>query len=168
MLATRYFVRRRISLLAIVAIALCVFIVVVVMSVMIGLVNDFKEKNHRYSGDCVVHSESMVGFAYYEDFVAELEADKSVCGVSPIIEGFGLLRRPGSEDNIGIAITGVDPVKHSEATGFGDTLYYHKDKPADAFVSKYDENGFLHWHRQIGTFANDVSSVISRARLTLV
>jgi lipoprotein-releasing system permease protein len=140
MLAKRYFFKRRISLLAIAAIALCVFIVVVVMSVMIGLVNDFKGKNHLYSGDCVVHSDSMVGFAHYEDFVRELEGEKFVCGVSPVIEGFGLLRQPGEDENIVIQVRGVDPVKHSAATGFGDTLYYHRDKPEDAFDNIYDPN----------------------------
>ncbi|MBW8016346.1 MAG: ABC transporter permease [Planctomycetes bacterium] len=140
MLATRYFFKRRINLLAMAAIALCVFIVVVVMSVMIGLVSDFKEKNHSYSGDCVIHSDSLVGFAYYEDFVSELEGEKFACGVSPVIDGFGLMRRPGYEDNIGLQIRGVDPVKHSAATGFGDTLYYHKDNPEKAFENIYEPN----------------------------
>ncbi|MCF7956180.1 MAG: FtsX-like permease family protein [Phycisphaerae bacterium] len=140
MLATRYFLKRRISVLAIAAIALCVFIVVVVMSVMVGLVNDFKNKNHDYSGDCVIHSQSMVGFAYYEDFVSELEEQDFIRGVSPVIDGFGLLRRPNTDDNIGIQIRGVDPVKHSEATGFGETLYFHKDNPKDAFVSLINPN----------------------------
>ncbi len=135
MLAIRYFLKLRITLLAISAIALCVFIVVVVMSVMIGLVNDFKEKNHRYAGDCVVRSDSLVGFAYYEDFVSELEGEKSIDAVSPVIEGYGLLRPPKTETNIGIEIRGIDPVRHSAATGFGDTLYYHRDKPAGAFDS---------------------------------
>ena len=139
-LAMRYFLKRRISILAIAAIALCVFIVVVVMSVMIGLVNDFKEKNHNYSGDCVVHSESMVGFAYYEDFVSELEKQDFVYGVSPVIDGFGLLRRPNTDDNLGIQIRGINPKKHSMATGFGQTLYYYKDNPGDAFVSLVNPN----------------------------
>ena len=140
MLAKRYFFKRRISLLAMAAIALCVFIVVVVMSVMIGLVNDFKEKNHSYSGDCILYSHSMVGFAYYQDFVRQLEGQEFVSGVSPVIEGFGLLRRPNSDDNIAIQIRGVDPVKHSEATGFGDTLFYNRDNPEKAFYNNYDPN----------------------------
>ncbi len=140
MLAMRYFLKRRISILAIMAIALCVFIVVVVMSVMIGLVNDFKEKNHRYAGDCVVRSDSLVGFAYYEDFVAQLEGEDFVSGVSAVIEGYGLLRPPKTETNIGIEIRGVDPVKHSAATGFGDSLFYHKDKPGKAFDNFYNKD----------------------------
>lgn len=120
--------------LAAAAVALCVFIVVVVMSVMNGLVGEFKEKNHNYVSDCIVSSDSMVGFAYYEEFVAELEKEPFVEAVSPVVKGFGLLGQPGQNTSIAVEITGIDPVKHSKATGFGDMLYYHKSNPADAFV----------------------------------
>ena len=55
-LAWRYFRKRPITLLAVAAVALCVFIVIVVMTVMNGLVQEFREKNHRYFGDCLVIS----------------------------------------------------------------------------------------------------------------
>jgi ABC-type lipoprotein release transport system permease subunit len=67
-LPTRYLWKRRITLLAITAVALCVFIVVVVMTVMNGLVEEFRGKNHRFVGDCVVSTESLVGFAYADEF----------------------------------------------------------------------------------------------------
>jgi hypothetical protein len=41
-LATRYLLRRRMTYFAVLAVALCVFIVLVVMTVMIGLVSDIK------------------------------------------------------------------------------------------------------------------------------
>ncbi|MHC4542308.1 MAG: hypothetical protein ACYS74_21395 [Planctomycetota bacterium] len=63
---TRYLIKRRITYFAVMAVALCVFIVLVVMTVMTGLVTDFKQKNHRFAGDCVVGTKSLVGFAYYE------------------------------------------------------------------------------------------------------
>ena len=68
-LAFRYMFRKRISYLALLAVSLCVFIVVVVMTVMTGLVDDFKRKNHEFVGDCVIGTESLVGFGQYEDFV---------------------------------------------------------------------------------------------------
>ena len=72
-LAFRYLLKRRITYFAVVSVSLCVFIVVVVMTVMTGLVSEFKQKNHDFVGDCVVGTESLVGFAYYEDFVNTLE-----------------------------------------------------------------------------------------------
>ncbi len=137
LLAWRYFRRRPISILAVAAVALCVFIVIVVMTIMNGLVRDFKQKNHDYAGDCVVDSDSLVGFGYYEAFLETLNRQPYIQAVSPAAKGVGLLSQPGSEWNIGIEIYGVDPVLHSRATGFGRTLHYHKDAPAEAFRPSY-------------------------------
>ena len=139
-LATRYLLKRRITYFAVLAVALCVFIVIVVMTVMAGLVNEFKEKNHRFAGDCVVGTESLVGFAYYEDFVKLTEQQDYVEAVSPAIKSFALKRRRGSELDEVVEIMGIDPVKHSQATGFGDTLYYHKDDASKTFEIAYDAN----------------------------
>ncbi|MHC4681307.1 MAG: ABC transporter permease [Planctomycetota bacterium] len=137
---TRYLIKRRITYFAVMAVALCVFIVLVVMTVMTGLVTDFKQKNHRFAGDCVVGTKSLVGFAYYEDFVQWLEGEDFVEGVSPVIKSPALIRRRGSERNSRVEIMGVDSVRHSRATGFGDTLYYHKDDVSKAFRPAYDPN----------------------------
>ena len=139
-LATRYLLKRRITYFAVLAVALCVFIVVVVMTVMAGLVNEFKEKNHRFAGDCIVGTESLVGFAYYEDFVKLTEEQDFVEAVSPAIKSFALKRRRGSDQDNVAEIMGIDPVSHSQATGFGDTLYYHKDNVSKTFEIAYDAN----------------------------
>ena len=139
-LATRYLVKRRITYFAVLAVALCVFIVVVVMTIMAGLVNEFKEKNHRFAGDCVVGTESLVGFAYYEDFVKLLEHQDFVAAVSPVTKSFALKRRRGSEQDDIVEVMGIDPVKHSRATGFGDSLYYHKDNVSGTFEIASDAN----------------------------
>ncbi len=139
-LATRYLLKRRITYFAILAVALSVFIVVVVMTVMAGLVNEFKEKNHRFAGDCVVGTESLVGFAYYEDFVNLMEQQDFVEAVSPAIKSFALKRRRGSDQDDVVEIMGIDPVIHSRATGFGDTLYYHKNDVSGTFEIANDAN----------------------------
>jgi ABC-type lipoprotein release transport system permease subunit len=93
----RYLFKKRISYLAFLAVALCVFIVVVVMTVMTGLVTDFKQKNHEFVGDCVVGTGSLVGFAYYEDFVKILEGKDFIEGISPVIKSYALVSPGGSE-----------------------------------------------------------------------
>jgi len=139
-LATRYLLKRRITYFAVLAVALCVFIVVVVMTVMAGLVGEFKQKNHDFSGDCVVGSESLVGFPYYEDYVKKLDASELVEGVSEVIRSYGLLSLQGRDRTSGVEIMGLDPARHSRATGFGDTLYHRRDDIAQAFVPSYDAN----------------------------
>jgi len=139
-LAVRYLLRRRITYFAVLAVALCVFIVVVVMTVMTGLVSDFKQKNHDYVGDCVLASESLVGFPYYEDLVNQLEAAGYVDGVSQVVKSFALLSPRGRDLSRGVEIMGVDPVRHSRATGFGDSLYHRRDQIPKAFKPSYDPN----------------------------
>jgi lipoprotein-releasing system permease protein len=140
-LAIRYLIKRRITYFAVLGVALCVFIVVVVMTVLTGLVSGFKQKNHDFVGDCVVGTESLVGFAYYEDFVNLLEQQKHlVQAVSPVIKSYALVNRVNSEHNKGLEILGIDPVKHSHATGFENTLYYNKGKVSKAFEPSYDPN----------------------------
>ncbi len=95
LLSFRYLLKRRISYLAFLAVALCVFIVVVVMTVMTGLVSDFKQKNHSFAGDCVVGTESLVGFAYYEDFVKVLEQSGFIEAISPVIKSYALIALQG-------------------------------------------------------------------------
>jgi lipoprotein-releasing system permease protein len=137
--------RRRISYLALGAVALCVFIVVVVMTVMTGLVGEFKEKNHKFTGDCVVGTESLVGFAYYEDFGHILESENFVEAVTPVIKSYALAGREGSERNIGVEILGIDAATYGKATDFGETLHYHKNNASRAFEPISDPNltGFV-------------------------
>ena len=139
-LPIRYLFRKRISYLAFLAVVLCVFIVVVVMTIMTGLVIDFKQKNHSFVGDCVVGTESLVGFPYYQEFMNILEHTDFVRAISPVIKSCGLISAGGSRQDIGVEIMGIDPLAHSKVTGFGQTLYYHKYTPSKAFEPIYDPN----------------------------
>ena len=139
-LSFRYLFKRRISYLAFLAVALCVFIVVVVMTVITGLVRDFKVNNHKWVGDCIVGTESLVGFAYYEDFINRLEKSDFIEGVSAVVKSYALVRSRNSEESIGVEIMGIEPIKHSRVTGFGETLYHRKDDVSGAFKPAYDPN----------------------------
>jgi len=139
-LATRYLVKRHITYFAVLAVALCVFIVVVVMTVLTGLVRDFKQKNYQFTGDCVVGTESLVGFAYYEDFIKVLEQTDFIEGVSAVVKSYALISPVGTEQNIGVEIMGIDPVRHSRAAGFEQTLHHRKEDVERAFEPIYDPN----------------------------
>jgi lipoprotein-releasing system permease protein len=133
-------VKRRITHFAMLAVALCVFTVVVVMTVMIGLVGGFKEKNHAFVGDCVVGTESLVGFPYYEEFMTLVEHSGLVAGVSPVVKSYALLGTEMTDTYDNVEIVGLDPVRHSQATGLAQTLDFHGDRPERAFVPTYDPN----------------------------
>ena len=139
-LAARYLVKKRITHFAILAVALCVFIVVVVMTVMTGLVGDLKQKNHDFVGDCVVGTKSLVGFPYYEEFLSILDQTDGVQGASPVVRNYALLRPEGEDRGRGVEIMGLDPIRHNRTTDFGHTLLYRRDDPARAFQPMYDPN----------------------------
>jgi lipoprotein-releasing system permease protein len=140
-LPIRYLLKRRISYLAVLAVALSVFIAFVVLTVLHGLVADFKRKTHDFVGDCVVTSKSLVGFAYYQDFVAELEQTGLVEAASPVVRSYALYSSSGSsEDSRDVQIMGVDPALHSRATGFGASLFHRRDQVPRAFAPVYDPN----------------------------
>jgi lipoprotein-releasing system permease protein len=139
-LAIRYLYRRRISYFALGAVALCVFVVVVVMTVMTGLVGDFKKKNHNFTGDCVVGTESLVGFVYYDEFERVLKSADFIEQVSAVIKSYALVNAEGSQNGAGLEVIGIDAKQYSGVTGFARTLYYHKDDAAEAFVPAGDAN----------------------------
>jgi ABC-type lipoprotein release transport system permease subunit len=120
-------------------VALCVFTVVVVMTVMIGLVGGFKQKNHAFVGDCVVSTESLVGFPYYEEFMTIVEHSGLVQGASPVVKSYAQYGTDGGDlDNV--EIVGLDPVRHSQVTNFAQTLDFNGARPEKAFVPMYDAN----------------------------
>ena len=136
-LSFRYLFKKRISYLAFLAVALCVFTVIVVMTVITGLVRDFRDSNHKWVGDCVVGTESLVGFPYYEDFIKRVEGLDFVEGASAVVRSYALVKRLGSDDSIGMEVMGIEPVEYGRVTGFGDTLYHHKNDAAGAFEPSY-------------------------------
>ena len=139
MLAWRYFFKRPITILAVAAVALCVFIVIVVMTVINGLVEDFREKNHAFVGDCVIESDSLVGFGYYEEFLTRLNDEPIVAAVSPVARGMGMavIPRVNEDYNIGVELYGIDPAAHSRVTNFEETLHYTRDI-TNAFGPSYN------------------------------
>jgi lipoprotein-releasing system permease protein len=136
-LATRYFLRRRMAYAAAAAVAVCVFMVVVVMTVMTGLVGDFKDKNHRWTGDCVISTPSMVGFDGYERFVGILEGADFVRAAAAVINGYALLGYPGSDYTEAVEVVGIDPGGYCAVTNFGQSLHYHTGGCRGAFEPLY-------------------------------
>ena len=135
-LAVKYFKKRVISWLAVLTVAVSVFITLVVMTVMNGLAEEFKEKNHRLFGDCIISSSSLVGFAHYERLMTELAGQDFVEVMSPVILSSGLISLEGGSRGEGVDITGIDPESFCKVTEFADTLYEGSiSSPADIFVN---------------------------------
>ena len=121
LLAFRYLLKRRISYFALFAVALCVFVVLVVMTVLSSLTAEFKEKTHRISGDCIVSSKSLAGFPYYDEFIKILANQDIVEAVSPVIKSYAMVKITHERAQ---TIMGIKPLMHEGTTGFSKFLRY--------------------------------------------
>ncbi|MFC1783246.1 ABC transporter permease [Planctomycetota bacterium] len=128
----RYFLKKRVALIAVAAVSLVVMLVLVVLSVMSGLVEDIKNRNHDWMGDVVISSDSMVGFGYYEEFMAELRQNEQVEAAAAVIKTFGLLSGP--EDEL-VQLYGVKPGPWGAVTNFRAGLHYQKGSSEISFTT---------------------------------
>lgn len=139
-LAIKYMFKRRIASLAVLTVALSVFVAFVVLTVMHGLVSGFKEANHAFVGDCVVGTESLVGFAYYDELIEKIEALPGVLSTSPVVKTYGLFKETGSGYGDGIEVMGIDPVRHARVADFTSFLQYRSDQIEYIFDVTGDAN----------------------------
>ncbi|HIN83982.1 MAG TPA: hypothetical protein EYM90_03670, partial [Phycisphaerales bacterium] len=93
LLTTRYLTSRVIPLIAVAAVALCVALVIVVVSVMTGFLDMVQSAGRTLMGDVII-SYGISGLPHYEELQVKLEEDPSILGATPIVDGWGLLRMP--------------------------------------------------------------------------
>jgi lipoprotein-releasing system permease protein len=156
LLIWRYFIRKRVALMAVIAVTLLVMMVLIVLSVMSGLVEQACRRNHDWAGDIVLSRRSLVGFPFYDEFIAELRQNNSVLDATPVINTFALVESVTPAQLIGVRlpefcrVTGfahalnrptgsLDPsftVPESRNTHFGPRLT-PEQKSRGSFVGKY-------------------------------
>ena len=132
-LACRYLLKKRLAFFSIVAVALSVAMLIVVTSVMGGYVKQVSKSCHRFYGDIVVRADSLMGFPYYQDLIAEAQKLPAVVVATPVIKQFGLLRI----DQEGIfklfvkpvSILGIEPEGYSKITKFKEGLWQQSKLP---------------------------------------
>jgi hypothetical protein len=133
-LTLRYLFRRRVAIVPILAVTLCVMMDLIVASVMGGFLDEIRKAARGLFGDVIVTEESLAGFGYYDTWLdAEGNAHPGllqalgeldeVAAATPIIETYGLARLSRKEQkgwtkgvNIlginGPVTTGADEILH--------------------------------------------------------
>jgi len=131
-LCLRYLRRRYIALVAIIGMALCVAMVLIVISVMNGFLNEVEKAAKGIMGDIIVHAGGG-GMPHYEDFIKEMK--KEVPGVkaaTPVVYTYALLRREeGWTDTV--LVVGTDLDTALDVTDFGQGLYPEALKRSPGF-----------------------------------
>jgi lipoprotein-releasing system permease protein len=125
LLITKYLRRKLAPLFAAVAVMLCTAMVVIVMSVMGGFLEEFRNAAQKLSGDVIVQGPNQ-GFEGYEDLRDRLVALPETATVMPMIRAFGLLNF--GDNPVPIVTTGVDFAAFDEIVGYGSTLLWDPDE----------------------------------------
>ena len=126
-LALKYFLRKPVSWLATLAVAISVFVVLVVMTIMHGLVIDYVNKTHATVGDVIVYSDSLVGFPYYDKLLDEIRGQDFVEAATPVIKSFAMLSVDGGSRGAGVDLIGVEANTYDLVTEFRSSLYRKMD-----------------------------------------
>jgi lipoprotein-releasing system permease protein len=127
LLTNRYLTSRVIPLIAVAAVALCVALVIIVVSVMTGFLDMVKNSGRKLMGDVVIAC-PVTGIPHYERLMERVRALPEAAAVTPVVDTWGLMRMPypeGDQKEIQyVQIWGIEPQTFSEVTGFRDTLHW--------------------------------------------
>src|SRR5437764_8504840 len=105
-LILKYLRRRRIAWVSLAAVMLCTTMVLVVISVMGGWLNMFKQSFHGLTGDILVESNSLAGFPYYQEMIDGIEKEPGIEAAVPTIRTFGLINI-GNIASAGVQVMGI-------------------------------------------------------------
>ena len=106
----RYLLRKKLSYLAVLGIALSVGVIIVVMSVFTGWHRQFTAVIRGYLCDMkVVANDGMCGVDDWKTWREKALKVEHVEGAAPFIQGAGLLRRPDTGGMMHVMFRGVDP-----------------------------------------------------------
>ncbi len=129
LLILKYLRRRKIAWVALIAVALCTAMVLVVISVMSGWLKMFQDSVRVLSGDVIVQS-SLSGFPYYEQMLDEIRALPGVEHATPVINTFGLINIDNKKSE-GVQVYGLRLEEMAKVTPFGGSLYRQYIQPRD-------------------------------------
>lgn len=130
LLTRRYLIRKVIPQLAMLSVALCTAMVIIVRSVMGGFLENVKNAGRRQVGDVVLDT-GINGMAHYDDLILEIEALPEAEAASALIEAFGLLRLPPGGKIEPVRIVGIDPESYDRVTGYAETMFWRPVRDPD-------------------------------------
>ncbi|MFP4052238.1 MAG: FtsX-like permease family protein [Phycisphaerae bacterium] len=133
-LCLRYLRSRLLAIIAMLAVSLCAFMLIVAVSVMNGFVDKLEDAAKGLFGDVIIEGTSATGFGLYDEFIAEMTDPETgvehVEAASPFIHTGGLLRVPGDSDfQRVVQIAGIRLPQRSAVTDFQEGLWMQKDLP---------------------------------------
>jgi len=119
----RYLLKKKLSYLAMIGVAICVGVLIVVMSVMTGFEKQLRSVIRGYRSDINIQPNTgkLYGFTNWRDVMNDVCKVDHVAAAAPYIEGVGLLKA-GTGDTIKviqIAFRGIEPELEKKVSRLG-------------------------------------------------
>jgi lipoprotein-releasing system permease protein len=142
LLTNRYLTTRVIPLIAVAAVALCVALVIIVVSVMTGFLDMVRSSGRTLMGDVVIEY-PIQGIPHYERLMAMIEELPEAVASTPVVDSAGALRMPypagPNKDTVGVRFWGIEPESYKAVTGFADTLYWRPLSEEETRTARKDD-----------------------------
>ncbi len=123
-LCLKYLRKRALAYFAMLGVTLCVFMMLVAVSVLNGFVDKIERAAKGLFGDIVISSPSLGGLSHYDEFIRKLRQDvPAVEGASPFILTFGILRVPGTDYRRTVQIAGIRLPQRADVSDFEEGLF---------------------------------------------
>ncbi|MHC4428822.1 MAG: ABC transporter permease, partial [Planctomycetota bacterium] len=130
----RYLTSRVIPLVAVAAVALCVALVIIVVSVMTGFLDMVRSSGRTLMGDVIV-AYPISGIPWYERLIDRIEALPEAGAATPVVDAWGLLKMPYPDgpykETRTVQVWGIEPESFSRVTGYADRLYWRPYGPEE-------------------------------------
>jgi len=146
-LCLRYLRSRVIAYFAVLGVALCVAMMLIVVSVMNGFLDKVEQAAKGLFGDIVLETGTLAGLGYYDQFIAEVEKLPEVQGASPFIWTFGILQVPHTEYRQMVRVAGIRLPERAGVTEFEKGLFVQRglaepsfDPPTDLLIDRIAED----------------------------
>ncbi len=156
LLTNRYLTSRVIPFIAVAAVALCVALVIIVVSVMTGFLDMVRSSGRTLMGDVIV-GYSLTGIPYYQRLITHIEKLPAAAAATPVVDSWGLLKMPypagDHKETETVQVWGIEPEGFARVTGYADALYWRPYDPRELDDMAVDDPRRIINKRQTGETA---------------
>ncbi len=140
-LCLRYLRSKVFAYFAVLGVALCVWMMLVSVSVMTGFLNKIEKAAKGLFGDIVIEGRGERGLAWYDEFIAKMKAEvPEVEAAGPFILGLGILRVEGDSDfRQHVQIAGIRLPDRAVETDFETGLFVQVGQAKPTFDPPLDQ-----------------------------
>jgi lipoprotein-releasing system permease protein len=126
LLIFKYLRRKLVPLFAAAAVTLCTAMVIVVISIMGGFLQQWRVSAKKLTGEVVIRSSTPDGFAHYDQLIKKLLKHKQIAAASPVVQSFALLKIGNNVHYV--MVLGIEPKSLNGVVEYSDALYWTKER----------------------------------------